>query len=188
MAKTHPVLDQRLRDFIARQHLFFVATAPLSGAGRINLSPKGLDSLAVLDDRTLAYLDLTGSGIETIAHLRENARIVIMLCAFDGPPNIVRLHGRGEVLEPAHPQFASLLSLFPPHDGVRSIIRVALERISDSCGYGVPLYDFRSERPQLPAWVARKGPEGIADYQREYGARSIDGLPGLASPLPPAPG
>ena len=187
MGKTYPVLDQRLRDFIARQHMFFVATAPLSAVGRINLSPKGLDSFAILDDSTVAYLDLTGSGIETVAHLRENTRIVIMLCAFDGPPLILRLHGRGHVLESAHPEFASLLSRFPPHDGVRSIIRVALERISDSCGYGVPLYDFKSERTQLPAWVARKGPQGIAAYQREYGACSIDGLPGLPSVAPSPP-
>ncbi|MBM4405601.1 MAG: pyridoxamine 5'-phosphate oxidase family protein [Chloroflexi bacterium] len=180
MGKLHPVLDERLAAFIRRQKLFFVATAPLSGQGHINLSPKGLDTFAILDDTTVAYLDLPGSGAETIAHLKENGRIVIMLCAFDGPPNIVRLHGRGEVVEPSSPDFQSLLARFPRLDGVRSIIRVRLHRISDSCGYGVPLFTYAGERKQLVQWVERKGPEGIRDYQRKNNVQSIDGLAGLS--------
>jgi len=172
-------IDDHLAAFIERQHMFFVATAPLDGDGHINLSPKGLDTFAIIDAHTVAYLDLTGSGIETVAHLRENSRIVIMLCAFDGPPKIVRLQGRGEPIEPGHPDFPALRAVFPPHDGVRSVIRISLDRVSDSCGYGVPLYQYAGERTQLPAWVQRKGPEGIAAYQAEHNARSIDGLPGV---------
>ncbi len=179
MAKTYPRIDETLAGFIRRQRVFFVATAPLSAEGHINLSPKGLDSFAILDDRTVAYLDLTGSGIETVAHLRENGRIVIMLCAFEGPPKIVRLHGRGEVLQPGHPGFEPLRALFPSHPGVRSVVRVALERISDSCGYGVPSYEFKEHRKQMGLWCERKGEDGLAAYRAENNRRSIDGLPAL---------
>ena len=180
MAKAYPVIDDRMAQFIRQQKMFFVATAPLRGEGHINLSPKGLDTLVLLDSTTVAYLVLTGSGIETIAHLRENRRIVIMLCAFEGPPKIVRLHGRGAVIERGSSAFAMLLARFPPHKGVRSIIRVKLERISDSCGYGVLLYQYAGERKQLIEWVRHKGPDGIREYQQKNNAVSIDGLAGLS--------
>lgn len=182
MAKTHGGIEGELRAFIEAQHVFFVATAPLAGEGHVNLSPKGLDdSFRVLDERTVAYLDYTGSGAETIAHLRENGRIVVMVCAFEGPPRIVRLHGRGEVLEPASPDFAALRGRFAETRPVRSIIRIAIDRISDSCGYGVPVYEYRRQRTQLLDWCDRKGEDGLRAYQEEKNARSIDGLPALSS-------
>ena len=180
MGRTYEGVDDRLARFLAGQHVFFVATAPLGGDGHLNLSPKGLDgTFAVLDPATVAYLDLTGSGIETVAHLRENGRIVVMFCAFEGPPRIVRLHGRGEAVLPGDPRFDGLLARFRPRPGVRSVIRIDLQRVTDSCGFGVPLLRFDGERDQLDEWAARKGPEGIAAYQTERNARSIDGLPGL---------
>lgn len=179
MGKLYTELDKRLRGFIGAQRLFFVATAPSGHDGHVNCSPKGLDSLRVLDATTVAYLDYVGSGVETIAHVRENGRIVIMFCAFEGPPRIVRLHGRGEVVEPADEGFAALATAFLDTSGARSIICVHLHRISDSCGYGVPLYRYEGERTQLKAWVERKGPEGLLEYQRENNLESIDRLPGL---------
>jgi hypothetical protein len=183
MSKAYECIDDALAGFIAAQHMFFVATAPLDAAGHVNLSPKGLAGLRVIDPNTVAYLDLTGSGIETVAHVRENGRMVIMFCAFEGPPKILRLHGRGEVIEPSHPRFADLLARFPKLPGVRSIILVALERITDSCGYGVPVYRYESEREQLHNWARRKGPSGLAQYRDEKNRSSIDGLPGLAARL-----
>ncbi len=179
MGKTHEAIDDRLAEFLRRQHVFFVATAPLGDDGHVNLSPKGLDGFAVLDPTTVAYLDLTGSGIETIAHLRENGRITLLFCAFEGPPLIVRLYGRGEVLTVDHPEFAALRPRFPDLPGVRSIIRVHCERIADSCGYGVPRYQYEGERTQLPEWADRKGADGVTAYREERNATSIDGLPGL---------
>ncbi len=179
MGKVYAEIDQRLEDFIRAQHMFFVATAPSGADGHINVSPKGLDTFRIFDPRTVAYLDLTGSGIETVAHLRENGRIVIMFCAFEGPPRIVRLHGRGEVISPGAPDFATLLGNFRTFEGTRSVIRIALERISDSCGYGVPEYHFAGHRQQLIAWANRKGPSGLQQYQKDNNARSIDGLVGL---------
>jgi len=177
MGKTLSAIDDRLRQLIEAQQMFFVATAPREG--RLNLSPKGLDTLRILDERTVAYLDFVGSGVETIAHLKENGRIVIMFCAFSGAPNIIRLHGRGEVVEPSSPEFDSLRANFPDFPGARSIIRVHCERVSDSCGYGVPLYEFKGHRTQLVEWAAKKGPEALAEYQRQKNAVSIDGIPGL---------
>ena len=179
MARVLDGISAPLREFLEAQPVFFVATAPSSDDGHVNCSPKGLDTFRVLDDHTVAYLDLTGSGIETVAHLRENGRIVFCFCAFEGPPRIVRLHGRGEVLEPAEPDFARLRPLFPPHDGVRAIIRVELVRIADSCGYAVPFMRYEGDRRQLAAWAAKKGPDGIAGYQATRNRRSLDGLPGL---------
>jgi hypothetical protein len=179
MGRLYEALDDRLIAFIRAQKVFFVATAPLAADGHVNLSPKGLDTLAVLGPLTVAYLDLTGSGVETIAHLRENGRIVLMFCSFDGPPRIVRLHGRGHAALAHEPEFAELAQHFAPREGARSVVTVAVERISDSCGYGVPLYAFERERDQLAEWTARKGPDGIADYWRTTNAASIDGLPGL---------
>jgi hypothetical protein len=179
MGEVYESLEDPLRDFIARQHVFFVATAPLASDGLLNLSPKGLDTLKVLGPRTVAYLDLTGSGIETIAHLKENGRIVLMFCAFDGPPKILRLHGRGEVLEPGCADYADLLAEFPPRFGARAIVRVEVGRISDSCGYAVPLLDYQGEREALDKWAEKKGPEGIVRYWREKNEASLDGLPGI---------
>lgn len=168
-----------LRAFIESQHVFFVGSAPLSAAGHVNVSPKGLDTLRILDPTTVAYLDYIGSGAETIAHVRENKRIVIMLCAFEGAPRIVRLHGRGRVLEPQDDEFVRLRRLFGPEPEGRSIVHVSLDRISDSCGFGVPLYRYERERTQLPDWAERKGEEGLEKYQKDKNAESIDGLPAL---------
>jgi len=179
LGKVYDAIDEKLREFIGEQRLFFVATAPLSGSDLVNLSPKGLDSFAVLDDHTVAYLDLVGSGVETIAHLRENGRITLMFCAFGGRPLIVRFHGRGEVVEPGDADFDELAGRFPAHASTRAVIRVQVERISDSCGYGVPLYEYKEERSQLPAWAERKGPEGVRRYQLDNNRESLDGLPGL---------
>lgn len=179
MSKVHPEIDDRLARFIGERHVFFVATAPLDGEGHLNLSPKGLDALRILGPRRVAYLDFVGSGAETIAHLRENGRIVLMFCAFDGPPNIVRLHGRGRVIEPQDPDFEALRTRFPIETRARAVIVVDVDRVSDSCGFGVPLMTYRGERTQLPAWAERKGEDGLDVYQREKNAKSIDGLPAL---------
>jgi hypothetical protein len=158
--------------------MFFVASAPLDPAGHVNLSPKGLDTFRILDPGTVAYLDLTGSGIETVAHLKENGRIVIMFCAFQGPPNILRLHGRGRVVE-ADAEFDALRALFPEFEGVRSVIVVEITRVSDSCGFAVPLLRYEGEREQLQAWAKKKGAEGLKDYRAAKNSQSIDGLRGL---------
>jgi len=180
MGKTFDAIDERLEAFLRHPRLFFVATAPLDADGHLNCSPKGLDTFAVLDPHTVAYLDLTGSGVETIAHLRENGRIVLMFSAFEGPPKIVRLLGRGVVVAPADERFAALRARFPAHhDGVRSVIRVAVARISDSCGYGVPRYEFVGERPQMAAWIEKKGAGGLVQYRATKNRESIDGLPGV---------
>ncbi len=174
-------LTDRDRDFIARQKMFFVATAPLSSDGLINLSPKGLDgTFAVIDEQTVAYLDLTGSGVETIAHLRENGRVCVMFCAFEGPPNILRIHGTGDVVEPSDAGFAALRGCFAPMGGVRSIIRVRTQRVADSCGFAVPFYEFVGQRDTLTQWATKKGAEGVRAYQRSKNRQSLDGLPGLA--------
>ena len=151
MGKVYDRINESLTEFIQRQQMFFVATAPLVGDGHINLSPKGLDAFRILDDQTVAYADLVGSGIETVAHLKENTRIVLMFCSFEGRPNIVRLHGRGEAIEPAHAEFPSLRARFPEYIGLRTIIRVHCTRISDSCGLGVPLFEYRGQRSGDPA-------------------------------------
>ena len=179
MGKTYDTINEKLRTFIEHQQMFFVATAPLSGEGHVNSSPKGLDSFRILDERTVAYADLIGSGIETAAHLRENGRICLMFCAFDGPPNIVRLQGRGEVVDPHHADFESLKNAFPDYTGLRCFIRVTCDRISDSCGYAVPRYEYVGQRSQLTKWAERKGSPALEDYVRDKNAFSIDGLPGL---------
>jgi hypothetical protein len=179
MGKVFDGLDDGLREFLAAQPVFFVATAPLSAGGHVNLSPKGLDTFRVLGPRRVAYLDLTGSGVETLAHLRENGRVTLMFCAFSGPPRILRLYGRGRAVEPGDEGWKGLVEQFPEHPGVRSVVVVELERVADSCGYGVPLFQYVGQRRQLPAWAVRKGTEGIARYQRQKNRQSIDGLPGL---------
>ena len=182
MGKVFEQIDSKLEAFIRAQQMFFVATAPLNPGGHLNLSPKGLDTLRVLGPRSLVYLDYVGSGAETIAHLRENGRIIVMLCAFQGPPRIVRLYGAGEVLEPFDPEFDGLRALFPAEPIGRSIIRIAIDRIADSCGFGVPLYSFEGHRSQLSNWASRKGAEGLLEYQRRNNRRSVDGLPALRWP------
>jgi predicted pyridoxine 5'-phosphate oxidase superfamily flavin-nucleotide-binding protein len=182
MGKVYETIDGPIREFIQRQQMFFVATAPASLDGLLNLSPKGLDSLRILDERTVAYADLVGSGIETVAHLKENGRIVLMFCAFAGAPNIVRLHGRGEVVQPDDAEFPSLRAMFPDYKGLRTIIRVHCTRISDSCGFGVPLYEYKGQRSQLTAWAMKQGTENLTKYQQRNNAHSIEGLPGLAFP------
>ena len=179
MGKVYDAITDKLAAWIAEQKLFFTATAPLAESGRINCSPKGMDSFRILDPHTVAYLDLTGSGAETIAHLRENGRIVVMFCAFDGPARIVRLHGLGEVLEAGTPAYEALAGRFPEMPGARSIIRIEVGRVSDSCGYGVPVYEYKENRDTLEKWAARKGEDGIREYWRANNATSIDGLPGL---------
>jgi hypothetical protein len=172
-------IDGELVAWIGQQHLFFVSTAPLSGEGHINCSPKGMDSLRVIDGRRVAWLDLTGSGTETIAHLRENGRITLMWCAFTGPPRIVRVQGRGTVHLPGSPGFAGLAPRFPALPGIRSFIEVSADRVSVVCGYGVPRFDFVGDRETLVDWAAKKGDEGLAAYRAQKNATSIDGLPGI---------
>jgi hypothetical protein len=179
MGKLFDTIDQDLEGFIRAQQMFFVSTAPLNTTGHINLSPKGLDTLRVLDPHTLAYLDYVGSGAETIAHLRENGRIVVMLCAFQGVPRIVRFHGRGSVFEPQDQEFNRLRGLFPAEPTARAIVRISIGRIADSCGYGVPRFAFEGNRSQLPDWAARKGQRGLHEYQEQKNRVSIDGLPAL---------
>lgn len=187
MARTYEEIGQPLRDWIARQSLFFVGSAPLSAEGHVNVSPKGpIGSLRVLGPRQVAYLDVSGSGAETIAHLRENGRVVIMLCAFEGPPRIVRLHGHGEVILPEDARFEPLLEQAGFDDpslpqARRSIILVDVDRIGDSCGYGVPLMRFEGLREHHELSTAKKirtmGEEGYVAYRRAHNPESIDGLP-----------
>jgi hypothetical protein len=181
MGKVYERLDDKLIEFIGRQHVFFVGTAPDSPDGHLNVSPKGLDTFRILRPDSVAYLDLTGSGIETVAHLRQNGRITILFCAFEGRPLILRLHGRGRVVEPGEPDWDGLIAGFPEFPGVRSIIVVDVERIADSCGFAVPLYEYKGERSQLIAYADKKGPEGMEEYRSQKNRASIDGIAGLRS-------
>jgi hypothetical protein len=177
-------IDDHLQKFILAQPMFFVSTAPLAPDGHLNLSPKGLDSFRILGPKQVAYLDLTGSGVETISHLKENGRIVLMFCAFQGPPKILRLHGHGRVIEPHTSGFGALAEHFPAYQSVRSIIVVDVTRVTDSCGYSVPLMKYEGERKQLFAWAEKKGVAGLEAYRKQKNSRSIDGLQGLADPSP----
>ena len=179
MGKLFAELTDDLRAFIAGQQMFFVATAPLSADGHVNLSPKGLDTFRILGPTTVAYLDLTGSGVETIAHLRENGRLTVMFCAFVGRPRIVRIQGRGRVVMPTDAEWADVSAGFPPFPGVRSVIVLDADRVSDSCGYSVPRYEFVGHRQQLIDWADKKGPDGVEEYKAKKNRESIDGLPGL---------
>ncbi|MFD6027290.1 pyridoxamine 5'-phosphate oxidase family protein [Streptomyces griseoluteus] len=193
MGKTYERIDGKVRRFIEEQPLFFTATAPLSGDGTVNLSPKGLKgSFVVLDELTVAYLDFAGSNAETVAHLRENGRITLMWCAFQGPPNIVRVHGRGEPVFRDDPRFGELLAAFPgidpaPH-GLRAIIVVRAELVRDSCGYAVPRMVYEEDRDAHRRRFSREDDASLSDYftGKEHIATSIDGLPGLPLPLPPS--
>jgi hypothetical protein len=188
MSKLHEAIDEGLRDFILAQPVFFVGSAPSDVDGNVNISPKGMGgNLAVLDTHRVAYRDYGGSGAETIAHLRDNGRIVLMFCAFSGPPNIVRLHGRGRVHLPGSPEFAALSRAFEadPQPGLRTIIEVEVSRVSDSCGFAVPLMTFEGDRDLLSRYWARKSPEEIREYWAKKNATSIDGLPAI-DPAGPA--
>jgi hypothetical protein len=168
-----------LARWLDRQHVFFVATAPLTADGHVNCSPKGMDAFRILGPHDVAYIDLTGSGAETIAHLKDNGRIVFMFCAFDGAPKIVRLHGVGHVAEPGSSTFDDLRSLFPNYAGTRAIITASISRVSDSCGFAVPRLDYVGERDTLEKWAVKKGAEGLIAYRREKNSASIDGLPAV---------
>jgi hypothetical protein len=192
MAKVFDGIDDSLARWIAERELYFVASAPLDPEGHVNVSPKGpIGTLRVLDQHTVAYLDMIGSGAETIAHVRENGRIVIMLCAFQGPPRIVRLHGRAEILAAGDPGFGELLEgcAFDQPEvpaARRAVVLVHVTRVGDSCGYGVPLMSYEGLRPHMDAWASKKvrvgGQAALLDYQREHNALSLDGLPALELP------
>ena len=193
MGKIFDEIDEQLERWIFRQSMFFVGSAPLDGDGHVNVSPKGpIDTLKVLTPTSVAYLDMIGSGAETIAHVRENGRIVIMLCAFEGPPRILRLHGRGEVVPASDDRFAELMELCgfaqpSISEARRAIVLVEVLRVADSCGYGVPLMKHEGDRPHMPLWAAKKvrvgGADALLDYQREKNAVSIDGLPAVDLPV-----
>lgn len=178
MGKVHARVEGRLREFVDRQVVFFVATAALSEEGHVNLSPRGIPgTFGMLDELTFAWVDGTGSGSETIAHLRENGRITVMFCAFDGAPNIVRFHGRGRVVTRYDEEYADLAGRFTDLPGARAVVVVDIERVSDSCGFAVPLMSYVGERDLLPAYFERKGVEGSAEYRRRKNLSSLDGLP-----------
>ncbi len=175
-------IDDDLAAWIARQPMFFVATAPLSAEGRVNVSPRGLDSLSILDPHRVAWVDLTGSGAETIAHLRENGRVCVMFCAFEQRPRIVRLHGTGRVVQPGEPLFDEVVAQHPELPrGARAVIVVDVGRVADSCGWGVPRMDLvgDGERGIMGPWADKKGEEGLTAYRAEKNAVSLDGLPAL---------
>jgi hypothetical protein len=188
MASVVPEIDPALSAWIRKQPMYFVGSAPSGDRGHVNVSPKGeIDTLAVLGPTEIAYLDFFGSGIETVSHVKQNGRIVVMLCAFDGPPRVVRLHGPAEVVEMADERFPTLRAHFtirPDAEGsVRSILRVDVERISDSCGFAVPRMTFATQRGQLfrtaETWQRQRGDNAIPDYCDVNNGESIDGLPGL---------
>jgi len=182
MAEVFEQLDEKLIAFIKAQRMFFVATAPLSAQGSVNVSPKGYDSLAVIDERTVAYLDLGGSGAETLAHVRENGRITLMFCAFEGPASILRLYGQGRAVTFGEAGFAELKALFPAFERARAVVVVDITRIADSCGWGVPFFEFKSEREQLRRHVDHRPFDEWAERRYEANALSIDGLPALVRP------
>lgn len=175
MAKFYPELNELLQEFIDEQKIFFTGTAP--NVGRINISPKGMDTFRCVDNKTVAYLDLTGSGNETAAHLNENGRMTIMFCSFSEQPLILRLYGQGRVISQKSPEWESFYSKFEPLPGERQIIVLDIDSAQTSCGYGVPLYELKEERPTLREWASKKGEDGIVEYWRNKNQKSIDGLP-----------
>ena len=177
MAKFFETISPNIQEFIRAQHMFFVASAPLDGSGHVNISPKGHDSFRILSETQVAYMDLTGSGNETSAHVAENGRITMMFCAFDGAPNIVRLFGKGRVVLPIDAGWESLIAHFTPQLGTRQIIVVDVHMVQTSCGYAVPFMDYVGERDTLERWAEAKGEEGILEYRCEKNSLSIDKLP-----------
>lgn len=182
MGKVYSEVTPQLQAWINRQHMFFVATAPLSAAHHVNCSPKGMDTFRILGPVSACYFDYTGSGAETIAHLRENGRIVLMFCAFEGPPKIVRLHGRGSIVRPDDSAWEALSPLFSLPEQPRAFIKIDISRVSDSCGFGVPLMDFKSDRDAFQKWNHGKSAQDFADYRRANNAHSLDNLPGWDEP------
>jgi len=179
MAKLYDEITDELKEWIGRQQMFFVATAPLSADGHVNCSPKGSDTFRVLGPHEVAYLDFTGSGAETIAHLRENGRIVFMFCAFEASPKIVRLHGKAKYVTPDSEEWSALRTQFPDAPAERSIIRAEITRVCDSCGFSVPRYEFVEQRTILEDWADKNGQAGVIAYQQKENLQSIDGLPAL---------
>lgn len=177
MGQEHASLTPELRAFVERQPVFFTASAPLGAEGRVNLSPKGLDTFRVLDERRVAYLDLTGSGNETAAHLAENGRITFLFCAFTGAPKIVRIYGKARVVRRSDPEWTALAPLFPDRPGVRQIIVAEVGAVRTSCGYAVPKADSLLPRRELDAWTERKSADELVAYRRKKNATSLDGLP-----------
>jgi hypothetical protein len=177
MAKTHEMITGELMAFIARQHIFFVGSAPLSGEGHVNLSPKGLDAFRVLTPRSVAYMDIISSGNETSAHLLENGRITFMFCSFDGPPNILRLYGKGRTVLSSQPAWQELAPFFTLYPSTRQIIVADITRVQTSCGYGVPLYEYKAERDLHFKWAEEIGPAGLEKYKQEHSLFSLDRLP-----------
>ena len=176
--KVYTEITTEIAEWIRQQPMFFNASAPLSGQGHINLSPRGLDSLRIVDPNQVAILDLTGSGNETACHLNENGRMTVMFCAFAGEPQILRLYGEGEVILPGDHNWQTLRKLFPENiPGVRQIFRLLVTRVQTSCGYGVPLMEFQSQRERILDWARDKGEDGIRQYQKDKNHTSIDGLP-----------
>lgn len=175
MAKFYERLDENLKKFIGEQKMFFTASA--AADGRVNLSPKGIDTFRCLDNTTVAYLDLTGSGNETAAHISENGRITVMFCSFSGKPLILRLYGSGEVVRPVDERWEELHKNFPEYVGERQIIVINIESLQTSCGFGVPVYEFKRERSDLIKWAEKKGEDGIRQYWKDKNQKSIDGLP-----------
>jgi pyridoxamine 5'-phosphate oxidase-like protein len=195
MGNVYDQIDEKLAAWIGRQRMFFVGSAP-SGGGHVNVSPKGpIESLRIFGPRRVGYLDLIGSGAETVAHVRENGRIVVMLCAFEGPPRIVRLHGRGDVVQIGEPRFVELEAMFDLDavpaaiEAARAVVVVEVERVADSCGYGVPLMRYEGERPQQLAWIENKlrhgGDKALMDYVADRNEVSVDGLPAFAPQMLP---
>lgn len=178
MGKRFHRIEPAHRDFIERQRIFFAASA--TGSSRVNLSPRGADAFRIIDDRVVAWLDRTGSGNETAAHMKADGRLTVMFCAFEGPPMILRLYGRGEILRPGTPAFEAVhrdVFAGAAPSGLRQIVRLAVDLVQTSCGFGVPLFDYRAERDSLDRWAASKTPEELAAYKAEKNATSIDGLP-----------
>ncbi len=180
MGKIYDRLEDKHVAFIGAQKMFFVATAPAAGDGHVNVSPKGYDSLRIVNDRCVEWVDLGGSGIETQAHIQENGRITLMFCAFEGAANILRIYGRGTAIDFDHPEFEAALAAFPAFDRARAVIRIDITRVADSCGWGVPFYEFKGERDQLRRWADNKPLEEWRARRHAANAESIDGLPGLA--------
>jgi hypothetical protein len=175
MAKFYSELTPSLQEFIAEQKLFFTASAPMEG--RVNLSPKGIDTFRCIDPKTVAYLDLTGSGNETAAHLHEDGRLTIMFCSFTEQPLILRLYGQGKAIRPRHPEWQDFSPLFKDIPGTRQIVVLKVEAAQTSCGFGVPLYEFKQQRETLIDWAEKKGDSGIEQYWHDKNQKSIDGLP-----------
>ena len=177
MGKFYDHLTSQHQDFIGQQHIFFVSSAPLSGEGHVNLSPKGLDTFRILSPRRVAYMDLISSGNETSAHMLENGRITIMFCAFEGPPNILRLYGKGYTVLPNGTEWEALSSHFQISSSTRQIIVADIHKVQTSCGYGVPLYEYKGERDQHARWAKTMGEAGLMEYRDKNNLASLDGLP-----------